>query len=124
MQNQGSDYQAVRREIACRMRRRLVFFLHLGFVLSIVLACFIDGKPLNEVVIFCVVWLPFLLAHAVYAFGFWGRIIDHYTQRELEQIQAYQKPKRSNRVRLTDDGELLTEDEDQEASLMAQNRRS
>ncbi len=122
MENQRTDYQAIRRQIACRMRRRLVFFIHVGLFLATVLACLIDRQPLKDVVILTLFWLPFLLAHGFVAFGYWGRIVDHYTRRELEQIRAYQKPKRSDRVRLTDDGELLADDDELEAPWLAKKR--
>ncbi len=124
MEDQRIDYQAIRRQIACRMRRRLIFFIHVGLFVATVLACFIEGESVRDVVIFSLFWLPFMLAHAVYAFGFWGRMVDHYTQRELEQMQSYHKPKRSEQVQLTDDGELLVEEDELGAPLLTRKRGS
>jgi hypothetical protein len=65
-------------------------------------------------------WFLALAVHFVYAFDIWSRMIDRSTQREMERLQrqGYRvaspqgaKSKRQQVARLSDDGEIVYEDE-------------
>ncbi len=126
MIEQDAQYQAARRRVMRRLRRRFIFALDvLLFVLTLA-----SHNPKIDVV---VVWLPLLLAHFIYAFDIWSNWIERATRREMTQMEhqsgdtagiAAEKRKRekSKRLSLSDDGEL-SDDDDGEAVYYAEERR-
>ncbi len=116
--DQDSRVAQVRRRAEQRLRVIATFVGHVVFYLIVVMAMLIDGETLHDVALFSLFWLPLLLAHGFVAFGIWRRLVDQMTQRELERSAPPQKVKRSQAVRLSDDGELIS-DEDQATQDMA-----
>ncbi len=126
MTEQDAQYQAARRRVMRRFRRRFIFAVDvLLFVLTLV------GH--NQKTDVLVVWLPVLVAHFIYAFDIWGNWIERATRREMEHTPlqsdsaapvATEKRKRSKakRLALSDDGEL-SDDSDDEAVYYAEERR-
>jgi hypothetical protein len=126
MTEQELAFQAARRRVIRRIRRRLIFAADL---LLYLLVLFSHDPNAGATAL---IWLPLLLVHFVYAFDIWSNWIEHATRREMEQMQrqgssmdcvAAGKRKRSKakRLALSDDGELS--DDDDEAVYYAQERR-
>jgi hypothetical protein len=115
------DYRAVRRRVKLRLVNRVLFFVHLFFFFAGVTAPNSGGLA--------VIWLPLLIGHFIWAFNFnlFARLVDRQTEREIERLRARgyvvkppeyvtppavrEKPKRA--ARLTDDGEIEYEEEDE-----------
>ncbi len=123
---QELDYQTVRRRVVRRFIRRLLFALD---VLLWLIA--LANSPIHDTgAIFA--WFVLLIIHFVYAFEIWSRIVDRMTQREIENLQrkGYRvaspiypevkktaaKAKREAVARLSDDGEIVYEEEPPRAS--------
>ncbi len=126
MTEQATDYQAARRRVMRRIRRRALFAVDL---LLYVLLLF-SRDP--NAAITAAIWPVLLLAHFIYAFDIWGNWVERATRREMARMQdkgdtvpgAAEKRKRTKakRLALSDDGELIGDDEDEEV-YDAQERR-
>jgi hypothetical protein len=129
------DYQTIRQRIVKRFRKRVVFVVNaLLWVLFMALAQDYNNigpgrvhGEFNPVV--GAIWFLGLVVHFIYAFDIWSRMIERSTQREMERLQrmGYRvapprgvqsdaapqaiKLKRQQVARLSDDGEIVYDDE-------------
>jgi hypothetical protein len=108
------QYQAVRRRVVRRFRRRALFWLHLIGYLALY-AHVMSVMPWHGALV--QVWLLVLSVHAVFAFELpsriraaWDGMIERMVQRELHKSAADGKRKREA-LALGDDGELVPLDE-------------
>jgi hypothetical protein len=126
MTEQEQAFLAARRRVIRRIRKRLIFGVNLLLYLLVV----IFSHDPNVVGSAVPLWTPLLLIHFIYAFDIWsktwGRWIEHATRREMERMQrqadsmAYvaaekRKREKAKRLSLSDDGELIADDDDDEA---------
>ncbi len=123
------DYQTVRQRVVRRFIKRLLFAINVFLWLCALLAgAFVHDLGGGFF------WFLLLVIHFVYAFDIWSGIMDRMTQREIENLQrkgyrvtppSYKpsnrlrinpdfmggKQKREQVARLSDDGEIVYEDE-------------
>ncbi len=117
---QELDYQTVRRRVARRFVKRLLFAAN-----AVLWLIFLAGGEFVRDIGVAIFWLLLLAVHFVYAFEIWSRIVDGMTQREIESLQrkGYHvtppidpaakkaaenaKLKREQVARLADDGEIV-----------------
>jgi hypothetical protein len=142
MHEPNLDYAAIRRRIAGRLRRHLLFWGHL--LVYIVGICANTNNMYYTGAI--LVWGIVVLLHFALAYGvdIWRMRVENATRDEIERLRKLgfglaetgEKPKRDeaaphkikndrHAVRLTDDGELQTDDEPYEnSSQQNQNKNS
>ena len=113
------DYQTIRQGVVRRLRKRILFFAHASlwaFFLTLTQRYFSPDASR----FIAVMWLLVLIVHFIYAFDIWSRIVERSTQGEMERLQkqGYRvassqgaKLKRQQVARLSDDGEIVYEDE-------------
>jgi hypothetical protein len=119
---QELDYQTIRQRVVRRFRKRALFFA--DFAVWMLFTIVTQHNQYDLVARIAIVpvmlWLLGLVAHFVYAFDIWSRMIDRSTQREMERLQrmGYRvaspqgaKLKRQPVAHLSDDGEIAYEDE-------------
>jgi hypothetical protein len=125
------DYQTVRQRVVRRFKKRALFYADLVFWLLFTIAT--QSRPYDLyariAVIPVILWFLALIVHFIYAYELWSRMIDRSTRREMERLQrlGYRvdplrrvqsdeapqgaKLKRQQVARLSDDGEIVYEDE-------------
>jgi uncharacterized membrane protein len=116
------DYQTVRQRVVRRLKKRALFYADLVFWMLFTIGT--QSRPndfyARMAVIPVILWFLVLVVHFVYAFEIWSRMIERSTQREIERLQQQghrvvssrdAKLKRQQVARLSDDGEIVYEDE-------------
>jgi hypothetical protein len=118
MEKSKNEYIVLRREIARRLRGRVLFWVSLGFYLLYFLTILARQypPPSHPMLLLLFVWTGVLVVQGLRTFRLWGRWVDRAVQRELIRRGAippveeayHEKPKRA--ARLTADGEIEYED--------------
>jgi hypothetical protein len=116
------DYQTIRQRVVRRFKKRALFYADLTFWMLFTIAT--QSRPYDLyariAVIPVILWFLALIVHFIYAYELWSRMIDRSTRREMERLhqQGYQvaspqgtKLKRQQVARLSDDGEIVYDDE-------------
>ncbi len=116
------DYQTVRQRVVRRLKKRALFYADLVFWMLFTIGT--QSRPndfyARMAVIPVILWFLVLVVHFVYAFEIWSGLIERSTRREMERLQrqGYQvappqdaKLKRQPVAHLSDDGEIVYEDE-------------
>jgi len=119
MEKSKNEYIVLRREIARRLRGRVLFWVSLGFYLLYFLTILARQypPPSHPMLLLLFVWTGVLVVQGLRTFRLWGRWVDRAVHKELIRRGAIppvegaynEKPKRA--ARLTADGEIEYEDE-------------
>ncbi|MCS6871882.1 MAG: hypothetical protein NZ571_10540 [Anaerolineae bacterium] len=125
-----TQYQAVRRRVVRRFRRRALFWPHLiGY--AVYYAHVMSTTPWYIPAV--QVWLPVLIVHALFAFevpsrirAAWDSMVERMVERELQKSRATDSKPKREALALGDDGELVPLEEltADESALRKRHERS
>ncbi len=104
----GESYEAVRRRVVQRLRKRALFWLHLIAYLIIIIHSSNVMRRFDEALL---LWIGVLVIHFINAFEVWQRIVDRMVQRELSKGGVTEIKRKNAQVALGEDGELAFLDE-------------
>jgi hypothetical protein len=99
----GERYEAVRRRVVRRLRKRAFFWLNVVAFIVFSLATRRDIGIENTLWL----WFGVIFVHFIYAFEVWQRIVDRMVQRELGKSGAAEIKRKNEQVMLGEDGELV-----------------
>ncbi len=102
------QYEAVRRRVIQRLRKRALFWLHLVAYLIIIIHSNNWMRRFDDTLI---LWVGVILVHFIYAFEVWQRIVDRMVQRELSKSSVTEIKRKNEQLALAEDGELVPLDE-------------
>src|SRR5579859_7938962 len=135
MSDDPLDYERIRQRVEKRVKKRAEFILHLSIYVAVNLILWLiflvvfEGSLLIIPLLSTLVWGVGLIAHGVDTYlqtGALDAMRDREMRREIEwarthrgmngsdEADEYEKPKREGAVRLSTDGELIQDDEDEE----------
>src|SRR5579859_2905824 len=134
MSDDPLDYEDIRRRVEKRVKKRAEFILHLAIYVTVNLILWIGALIVLPDLLFIpllstLIWGVALVWHGVDTYlqtGALDAMRDREMRREIEwarrhrgmngsdEADEYEKPKREGAVRLSTDGELIQDDEDEE----------
>ncbi len=145
MSDQQIDYEDIRRRAEQRVKKRAEFWQHLAIYVVVnlflwllfgIFSAYAGGPgPLIVPLLSTVGWGMGLVIHGIVTYvetnmdRMREREIDREIQREMQRRgltsdEVLEKPKRDQTVRLSDDGELIYEDEEPAEARQSKGRQS